>query len=446
MISGMKFITDTTQIYYGFGVKHVIINGDKFVYFPYFNKLFQRQTLIAHEVICEFIFCYLTKREIMTALDDFSESSSVIDEILINTLTTHVWAKSSTAVLLKCFNFVSGELCPDIERINRYRMSFSRNETEALELRCKIFAQNYPDFDLFELHTPTEEEEEEFEEEEEEEFEEEEEYEEEESEEFDMVSNDYYEKYVNGYSHTRPSSSQFIKTQADNEDTKEFYGIELEFSGDEPTDDVNMFEILSDLLDEQGLMKTDSSIHGYQSFELVTMPLTANALRDDICHIEKIMKVIERNNFDTDESCGMHVHVNRKFFGASGSQNFKDLIECKILLCLARNEDVLKDIAQREHYEYCDFNLLQFLDDSAVSTALKIDKYKQDKSSERYQALNTTNYETLEFRFMSSTLNYETFIYRFNVIRAICVYVKYHTGEECYRATLDEILAYEREV
>lgn len=84
-------------------------------------------------------------------------------------------------------------------------------------------------------------------------------------------------------------------------------------------------------------------------FEIATMPATLR-YHQEVPRYEKafeLAKILEYRSHDTD-SCGLHVHMNRRFFGASRSvQNIKAAF---MALILERNWEEVIRFSRRNYH------------------------------------------------------------------------------------------------
>ncbi len=98
--------------------------------------------------------------------------------------------------------------------------------------------------------------------------------------------------------------------------------------------------------------------------------------------------------------CGLHVHVSKLYFGEEYTDQYRYKVK-KLLRFFAENQSILESLSGRldhgdsydDAFRYCEF----YSDASAYSLY------------SRYQAINFSNDETIEFRFFSGTDNFERF-------------------------------------
>jgi len=168
----------------------------------------------------------------------------------------------------------------------------------------------------------------------------------------------------------------------------------------------------SNFLKKEGIndymyFKHDGSIKG---FELVTHPLTLQFMHKNL-KMKTWLSWLASNNCTSydNEHCGLHIHVNKKFF--------KVLDVVKLRLFIKNNWEPVVKFSQRNGIgmSYCS------PDPASVKEILGC-RAQQG----RYWALNlnTGDKQTIEFRIFRGTLRHERLIATMQFIDAICHFVK----------------------
>jgi hypothetical protein len=159
--------------------------------------------------------------------------------------------------------------------------------------------------------------------------------------------------------------------------------------------------------------KTDGSLN--YGFEMVSHPMT----------LAKHTKGIDwKSGFDTltklgyrshnTSTCGLHVHINRDFFG---SPSVAKVNGAKIAYLLEKNKDDVVNFTRRTDYllnRWARFGSMQYQLNSNASLKTRkmivgeFNRYYPTRS--KYIALNTMHKHTFEFRIFRGTLNYGTFL------------------------------------
>lgn len=181
--------------------------------------------------------------------------------------------------------------------------------------------------------------------------------------------------------------------------------------------------------------ESDSSIAPY-GYEFITNPMTLDFLMDtDI--LKRIVNTLGNALFYDDDSCGMHVHVNRN------SLNKCSVAKMNMILTVLeyRSDYIITKIAGRENG--CDewSKVVNFSDAYYCGNTEEMYSciYEQMRRNGRYVALNSQNKNTVEFRFFGATMDTELIRERLYFINAVCSYANNHTLEQCMRCTVSDI-------
>lgn len=176
-----------------------------------------------------------------------------------------------------------------------------------------------------------------------------------------------------------------------------YLGVELEY---ETTDrDIARMKV-GKALKGHAIMKSDGSIqHG---FEVVTCPATLDIQLD----VFKLFYENKPKEITNGPSVGMHVHVSRK--------PLSTLTVGKLTEFMNRtdNSTFINYIAGRNLNSYC------------AQSGRTITYPLTQRSGARYNALNLSNKDTIEFRIFSTPLTYEDFAAKVQFCQAIVDYAK----------------------
>ena len=180
-------------------------------------------------------------------------------------------------------------------------------------------------------------------------------------------------------------------------------GIELEVEGNK--------SVLEDIQSEYLYFKKDGSLN--DGFEIVTHPMTYDFLINNKI-FEKTLKTLRTNKckaFNT-STCGMHIHISK--------EHFTSLHLYKVLKLVYENECLMLSLAQRkkEHAEHW----ASFNGNNTDNEKLRLAKNKY--KSGRYEAINLSNTNTIEFRFLKANLLTERFYKNIELILAIIEFSK----------------------
>lgn len=206
-----------------------------------------------------------------------------------------------------------------------------------------------------------------------------------------------------------------------NEDHQLFIGVELEVDDGE---DANY--LCGELEDyEEIYCKHDGSL-GDEGVEIVSHPCTLDYHMHSLEWAGIMAECITNGYTSHDaETCGLHTHVNRTFFGTTDDE--QDLNIAKVVLLVNRFFDShIVPFSRRKHSQLDNWakkNTIQKIY-STDNDKIVSQKVKASKNGERYQAVNLQNRNTIEFRVFRGTLKYSTFIATLQFVDTICRFAK----------------------
>lgn len=143
------------------------------------------------------------------------------------------------------------------------------------------------------------------------------------------------------------------------------------------------------------------------------------------------------------ESCGLHIHVSRDYFGEIGSVMAKERILALQFLVEANWEAMTQFARRTSHYGYRQWeggkmNLKQVL------SYFRSDPENFSSCSEsRRAAVNLQNAKTIEFRFFKGTLNPVTFFATLEFVSNMCKMAKLLSPEEAMLKSISDIIEYQ---
>jgi hypothetical protein len=189
--------------------------------------------------------------------------------------------------------------------------------------------------------------------------------------------------------------------------TKRLFGVELEteIKVNHITRE-KAAERLNDLVNEGVVGKniffeSDGSLN--YGFEMVTHPMSLPAHRElwKFLQDKEAIKYMRSHNTS---SCGLHVHVNRR--GLSSLQ----IAKIVTFVNNRDNEHLIRAVARRYADGYCRIK------DKTIG--------KSCRSEDRYEAVNITPRETIEFRIFKGSLKYESVISAIEFAYAVTEFCK----------------------
>ncbi len=224
---------------------------------------------------------------------------------------------------------------------------------------------------------------------------------------------DYWNPYGNllaNYHSSRQGGFQLIESPWFKRSRRAF-GIELEVQYRATSSGFNkkladVHEALNHNTFELGeycFFERDGSIG--EGFEIVTQPAGLDV------HTERLARFLTNSNLKRGlrshegGSCGLHIHVGRDFLTQA------QIYRMQAFLNDARNEQLIRAIARRYDNGYSRIK-------SSLSKFTMVNKH----SSDRYEALNITNLETVEFRIFRGSLRYESVIAALEFVNSLMTF------------------------
>ncbi|MBQ8636310.1 amidoligase family protein [bacterium] len=220
----------------------------------------------------------------------------------------------------------------------------------------------------------------------------------------------------------------FTKLHARDEiSPKEYFGLEIEVSGEEYHAD-EFLKLTPDVV-----LMHDGSID--EGFEIVTLPMTRKYIANTFLpNLEKGMKYLREHYFEGHNQGGIHIHVSREVF-------------TKEMLCVIRNVlysyyeedfDTWKAITQRKKSEidqWCNFKNPYSVNEIISST----EEYPRI-ADDRYTALNYDSRTlTYEFRIFNSNTRIERIKKNIQVVYSLIDFAKQKANDYQFVTTADYI-------
>ena len=170
--------------------------------------------------------------------------------------------------------------------------------------------------------------------------------------------------------------------------------------------------------------KHDSSLNN--GVELVTHPISPSVMmsgevRDMWDRIVEIALEEGLRSHDT-RTCGLHVHVNRDYFGKPGKR--QEIAELKLATVADRFFEPLTIFSRRrgeQLRQWAKRPMLPVTDDGWQQRASSC---RSLSCTDRYRAVNVTNEATIEFRLFRGTLRAKTLMATFQFVSGLCAVAK----------------------
>lgn len=201
-----------------------------------------------------------------------------------------------------------------------------------------------------------------------------------------------------------------------------FFGLELEIDkGGEH--DGNAQEILDCTDSDHLYIKHDGSLD--DGMELVSHPMTLEYHQNSMPWEDIVDTAVHLGyRSHQTETCGLHVHVNRKAFGCDRSE--QDEVIAKILYIVERFWQEMLKFSRRTEYQIDRWAARYGIKDNPKQV---MDNAKKGNRG-RYACINLRNLNTIEFRIFRGTLKYNTLIATLQMVEHICQTAMELTDEE----------------
>lgn len=178
---------------------------------------------------------------------------------------------------------------------------------------------------------------------------------------------------------------------------KPLLGVELELEGI----DGEKLRLIHGVLKNHCIFKRDGSLSN--GVEIVSKPAIIDEHRKEF---EAFF--LSPHNLEANNSCGLHVHMDRK------SLSFLRLGKIMEFINREDNANFITKVAGREQNSYCRRD---------ISKDLYFPKDNQN-GGDRYSALNLQPQATVEFRLFNSTTNFHEFMSRLEFVQALWEFVQ----------------------
>lgn len=223
----------------------------------------------------------------------------------------------------------------------------------------------------------------------------------------DEVSN--VQNMINSYGY-KPDYS-FKSTSEDERGNTLFLGTEVEKEFNNAEDFCAAIPQLAEFSEENHelvYLKHDGSLDEY-GVEIVSMPCSLSYFQQNSEKFKEVFEILENNDAESNDSCGMHVHLSRK--GISVEHEIKLELFFQIF---ARN---IQKIAGRGSVYYAKYTVDRDTENRDLFTADACD-------DSRYRALNWQNSKTLEIRCFSSPMTFDDYMKKVEFCHAVYQFTK----------------------
>ena len=241
----------------------------------------------------------------------------------------------------------------------------------------------------------------------------------------------YHSHHCNGHEYIK----HYVAEHGEGASTAPLMGIELEVDkGGNSDDAATAFDECFTIHDDPEFLMFEDDGSLSDGFEIITNPATLQYHKRLRSSYEEGFRTLVHRGYRSynTTTCGMHVHVNRTFFGLSNAEQ-NDVIE-RVIAITEKFWDELLIFSRRDNY-------------TASRWAAKFDKPTHeiieemiDERDERYNCINLQNEATIEFRIFKGTLNPRSFFATLELVNNICKFALCHTADEVNAMSWSDLL------
>ena len=255
-----------------------------------------------------------------------------------------------------------------------------------------------------------------------------------------------YDEYLFGVQDWsfKPTNYNFVTSPDDDfEDGRTLYmGVELEF--DDGGESYKSAAIALGYLTKNNpfaYAMHDGSLDN--GIEIATMPATLkahmNPQRFDYEAMSKALRSMQYTSQSNDR-CGMHVHVNRSFFGESSK---KQMLSAALMALIIESnwEDVVK-FSRRDYYSIDRWAGKKKLKERRSHNEESVVDDFIDEYDDRYVALNINPNKTFEFRIFNSSLNRKVILATLQFVSNLAHMVKGMSLNQAQNVTFGDVVSY----
>lgn len=256
------------------------------------------------------------------------------------------------------------------------------------------------------------------------------------------------------HGHDRSDKCHFLDNE--NRKTTVHMGYELEVDNGHGPEDEDAQGVIDIMGNDYFVFEEDGSVEG---MEMISQP---GSLNEHLSRYEKIKDMCKwlvsmgytSHNANT---CGLHIHIDREFFGDKKNDSIQDLVNAKFLWLFAKwwNEMVL--FSRRNCFTYCTKTRKKTWNDPEEATFAKLaksyskyndyDQYKSYKYAVAHgNCVNIGGTDTIEIRLWRGSLRPETIKATLKFTARLAELVKTKTVIELDKMSFEDILGDDEDI
>ena len=200
-----------------------------------------------------------------------------------------------------------------------------------------------------------------------------------------------------------------------------------------PDDVVEVDESLNGIV----VYESDCSIE--PGFEIISRPasMTYWLEMENFDRIKQACKKLIKLGYNSHNSnmCGLHIHLDRTFFGNPGNRTRQELVEAKFLYLFLRHWENIVRFSRRKSFGYCHKSRVDG-ENVSIKEMVKSSNYARG----HYTAINCSHYDTIEIRIWRGTLRPETLLATLKFTQRLAEIIKANNIMSLSKMSWEEIL------
>ena len=238
----------------------------------------------------------------------------------------------------------------------------------------------------------------------------------------------YGKKQIEDYDYT-PEKLLFKDVSEKTNINDLFMGFEWEVEGGGKVS-YHALNVKNIIGDDVAYTVHDGSLEG--GFEIVTHPQTLHKHKTNA--YKKAIEYLLANDYkDESNNAGLHIHVNRNYFGLD--KKTQDNCIANICVLVENNWNFIKKVARRGDCEYS-----VRLDKDGLYKNNGFALMEKSKREGKYACINLQHDATVEFRMFKGTLNYSKLMASLELINNLSIIAKNTPSREIKDIKYDDIV------
>lgn len=241
------------------------------------------------------------------------------------------------------------------------------------------------------------------------------------------INTRYYRKnvrYIHDYDYI---PFEYTKHNIAGEEDSLYMGFELEVDGG-GTSKKNAKRVLDMIGEDSCFCVTDGSLDS--GFEIVSNPSTLGYHKS--LAYEEMLKFLKTKGYNDSLKAGLHVHINRDFFGDEETKIDFNII--KLIYLIEKHWSYTKLIARRENKKYARRI-------TGVDSLIKL--YTASKNIGKFACVNLEHIDTVELRLFGGTMSYMTLMATLEYVRNLAYICKATAIDNIDSVSFQDIVNYQ---